>query len=196
MNKIINVAGGAGDLLAYLLEPNVNPYPEERIWGNNHLFPYMFQTGVEVCHLNSENDEYSFLQHTGDYGARILFVGYNDYTIPMRRYAIQNHVAKLGTTEYAHQSEIIANVKSNFYNIPHCGVLYCDNLHAETELNKRLYSTLVEFFQLDEDYNSANELFKAWKECEGRITKGFLNFFNGQEFTDRLTSTTRQLKHI
>jgi hypothetical protein len=197
MNKIINVAGGAGDMLACLFDPNEEAYNSDRVWGNNHIFSYMFQPQeVQVCHLNSENDEYSFLQHTNDFTTNVLFIGYNDYDIPMRRYAIHNHIAKLGTSAYTHQSKIIENASSNLYNIPRSRVLYCDTLHTDSELNKRLYSEFVEFFGLEEDYPRANRLYKAWKDCDKRIEQAFYDFFTSQEFANRLADTISHTKHI
>ena len=122
--------------------------------------------------------------------AHTLFVKYKDSSNPFEHYFCLNPslnwkhpetFKKYFYTWFNEQIDAKGVLPSNKK------VIFGDSLWNET-LDKKLYSDIIDFWNLEDHYEYAAETHKLWNICKKRAYRDFHAYYTGEEFNNYLKS--------
>lgn len=171
-----------------------NVYNSIRSWQNWLTFEWKFRNKldhvvspshnhhVELDNNHKElfltvNDPYPFLTHY-----RHINLGSNSQTIETLVDNFKNVWQK--ELEWVKESTIgILNKK----------IIYADTLHDRI-LTKDFYQTIIDYYQIDNNYEYACELQEMYYQCRLNSQKDFYNYFTSRDFSNYLNNLNKQIK--
>jgi len=121
---------------------------------------------------------------------KTLYMTTVDRTIPFKHYFHINLGLNSATpSELKQQMNVTWNKLNRFKSIidqyPNRKIIECDTLF-EPMLNKKFYQEVIEFFEFDDHYESAQQIHQWYSQCRIKSARDFYTYFTSDEFSNYL----------
>ena len=172
--------------------PGTNGSANGRTWNNWLDFEWTWRKNLDQLLLVTHND-YMETEHN----QKELFL---DVLDPYPMITHYNHI-NLGSSStsdkllkrFRRWQKEVKQIRTSTVDMPNKKVIYVDGLH-EKILSKSLYQELIEFYQLDNNYDHACNIQERYYQCRLNSQKGFYNYFTGEDFQNYLSMLDQRIK--
>jgi hypothetical protein len=202
--QILYPWGGCGNLLRWIvyLDKEYDPqftgaekvqyikdivYGPQKNWANWRDMEYIHndRASIEISHQRLENFD----------NTKTLLIHFNDVRPIVNRFFIlmpdlwAKPYAKFGVIDHlANRTDIV----NSLIESESLKIITGDLLFVGDTLDYNLYLSIIEYFDFENQYELANEVFIAWKECERRAVKEFTEAYSGDRLQNLLKTLYEQ----
>jgi hypothetical protein len=202
--QILYPWGGCGNLLRWIvyLDKEYDPhhlvddkvkyiqdivYGSAKTWYNWRDMEYIHhdRSSIDISHQRLDNfvDTKTLLIHFANHDPII-----NRFFILMPDlWAVPD--AKYGVSEHLNQRDTIVNGLTESESLK---ILSGDCLFYPDDLDTDFYQSIIDYFGFDNNYQHANKVFHAWKNCERRAVIEFKEAYTSNVFKNLLKELNEQ----
>jgi hypothetical protein len=168
-------------------------YPLTRTWDNWLTFEWEFRNNLDQLlflshnrHVETEdNQKELFLDVVDPYP---MLTHYMHINLGSNSTTLDNMLKKNNIWQ-----KEMEWIRTSTSDMPNKKTIYVDGLH-EKILPKSLYQELIEFYQLDNNYDHACNIQERYYQCRLNSQKEFYDYFTGENFQNYLRMLNQQIK--